>query len=178
MKFILILFTFLINAPVALAMPKWSVFADIIRSDQVMVMQNPAFRALTVIAPTDSMRVRIAKINSHINHLIRPVLEPYPMDYWQVASETLERGAGDCEDYAILKLQVLNRIGFSLEALRITIVHRPGDKDLHAVLNVYLDGEWLVLDNLHDLVINQNNMRYHLVRYLEWVPVSALSARP
>lgn len=42
-------------------------------------------------------------------------------DYWASARETLQRGAGDQEDRAILKMQALRALGFSRRDLYLTI---------------------------------------------------------
>ena len=42
-------------------------------------------------------------------------------DYWASARETLERGAGDAEDRAIVKMQALRALGFPTNDLYLTI---------------------------------------------------------
>ncbi len=68
-------------------------------------------------------------------------------DRWQTPYELMARG-GDCEDYAIAKYISLRRLGISQSAMRIIVV-ADGKKNgaLHAVLEVTLDGNVMLLDN-------------------------------
>jgi len=65
-------------------------------------------------------------------------------DHWQTPLETLERGKGDCEDYAILKLAVLAYKGIPATMFIVRKVHED-----HAVIRQGTN----TLDNLtHTLV--------------------------
>jgi len=75
-------------------------------------------------------------------------------DFWSTPLATLEKGAGDCEDYAILKYLVLREAGISPDDLRLLIVSYPRRRSYHAVLAVHLDEEWLLLDNLTMVMVN------------------------
>jgi predicted transglutaminase-like cysteine proteinase len=55
--------------------------------------------------------------------------------------------AGDCEDYVLLKRQMLIEKGFSASDLLITVVRRP-DGEGHAVLTLRTSKGDFVLDNL------------------------------
>lgn len=77
-------------------------------------------------------------------------------DYWATPMETLGRGAGDCEDFAIAKYFSLKEVGVAPEKLRLIYVRaKVGSTDAvasqaHMVLAYYAqpDAEPLVLDNL------------------------------
>ncbi|MGC3872822.1 transglutaminase-like cysteine peptidase [Halomonas sp. GXIMD04776] len=75
-------------------------------------------------------------------------------DFWATPLETLAKGAGDCEDYAIAKYQTLKRLGIPGRHLRMIYVRaRVGRSDLsqaHMVLGYYAtpSDEPQVLDNL------------------------------
>ena len=75
-------------------------------------------------------------------------------DYWATPVETLVRGAGDCEDYAIAKYFTLRRLGIAAERLRITYVKALRQNQAHMVLTYYATpaSEPLVLDNLDDRI--------------------------
>jgi predicted transglutaminase-like cysteine proteinase len=75
-------------------------------------------------------------------------------DFWSAPLATLEKGAGDCEDYAILKYLALREAGISPDDLRLVIVSYPRRRTIHAVLAVHLDEEWLLLDNLTMVMVN------------------------
>lgn len=77
-------------------------------------------------------------------------------DYWATPIESLMRGAGDCEDYAIAKYFSLKFLGVPVTKLRITYVKAKiggaasSITQAHMVLTYYAtpDAEPLVLDNL------------------------------
>ncbi|UVE18985.1 transglutaminase-like cysteine peptidase [Pseudomonas sp. LS44] len=71
-------------------------------------------------------------------------------DYWATPVESLVKGAGDCEDYAIAKYFTLRRLGIPSEKLRITYVKALQQNQAHMVLTYYASpgAEPLVLDNL------------------------------
>jgi predicted transglutaminase-like cysteine proteinase len=75
-------------------------------------------------------------------------------DFWSAPLATIEKGAGDCEDYAILKYLALREAGISPDDLRLLIVSYPRRRTIHAILAVRLDGEWLLLDNLTMVMVN------------------------
>ena len=59
------------------------------------------------------------------------------------AGETLRRGRGDCEDYAIAKLQMLRRAGFADRDLYLVVVKDLVRRADHAVLVVRAEGRML-----------------------------------
>jgi predicted transglutaminase-like cysteine proteinase len=77
-------------------------------------------------------------------------------DYWATPLESLGRGAGDCEDYAIAKYISLRLLGVSNDKLRMSYVKAriggPSSRivEAHMVLGYYPtpDAEPLILDNL------------------------------
>jgi predicted transglutaminase-like cysteine proteinase len=68
------------------------------------------------------------------------------VDYWATADQTLSRKGGDCEDLAIVKLQLLRKLGFGESDLYL-MVGRDVDRGDHALLLVRLDGQYWVLDD-------------------------------
>ena len=79
-------------------------------------------------------------------------------DHWTSAADTLRRGRGDCEDYAIAKLQLLRRAGFADKDLYLVILHDALRRTDHAVLVVRAEGRLLVLDNGTDRLIDSYDM--------------------
>jgi len=75
-------------------------------------------------------------------------------DFWTSAADTLRRGRGDCEDYAIAKLQLLRRAGFAENDLYLVILHDALRRADHAVLVARADGRMLVLDNGTDRLVD------------------------
>lgn len=68
-------------------------------------------------------------------------------DYWASAGTTLSRGAGDCEDIAILKMQVLAALGVPRADMYLTIARDLTRRADHALLVVKLDRTYWLLDN-------------------------------
>ena len=78
-------------------------------------------------------------------------------DLWSAASETLRRGRGDCEDYAIAKLQMLRAAGISDRDLYLVVAKDLVRRADHALLVVRAGGKMLMLDNGTDRVLNADN---------------------
>jgi predicted transglutaminase-like cysteine proteinase len=109
-------------------------------------------------------RARLGLINRAVNLSISPVsdLIQYGVgDFWSTPLATLRAGAGDCEDYAIVKYFALREAGIALDDLRLVIVHYIKNMTLHAVVTVRHDGEWLILDNRHHLLVKDLDARHY-----------------
>jgi predicted transglutaminase-like cysteine proteinase len=74
------------------------------------------------------------------------------LDQWSTPNETIARASGDCEDYAILKMAVLARLGVPVNAMEIVVVKDTSRRLFHAVLSVTLEDRTLILDNMTDAV--------------------------
>ncbi len=106
-----------------------------------------------------SVEEQIRRVNEFVN---RRVLFGTDADiwgqkeYWATPLETLGRGAGDCEDYAIAKYISLRLLGVGNDKLRMTYVKariggpRSSITEAHMVLGYYpsADAEPYILDNL------------------------------
>jgi predicted transglutaminase-like cysteine proteinase len=121
---------------------------------------SPAARRLLQIVELGRQRAgraRLGEINRAVNLSIRASSDrtQYGVDdFWSAPLATIEKRAGDCEDYAILKYLALREAGISPDDLRLLIVSYPRRKTIHAVLAVYLDEEWLLLDNMTMVMVN------------------------
>lgn len=124
------------------------------------VAAKPVFdewRQLLQEAANSPDLVRLRKANDFFNQRVRFADDSAiwgQADYWATPLETLGRGSGDCEDYAIAKYFTLVHMGVPAERLRLVYVRaQTGFSDLtqaHMVL-AYDDGalsEPLLLDNL------------------------------
>lgn len=68
-------------------------------------------------------------------------------DYWASAAQTLERGVGDMEDRAIVKMHALKLLGFAERDLYLTLGRDKVGGPM-AVLIVRIGGRYFVLDDL------------------------------
>ncbi|MBK5264621.1 MAG: transglutaminase-like cysteine peptidase [Alphaproteobacteria bacterium] len=93
---------------------------------------------------------QIANVNAWVNARIRyvdDVKEYGTVDYWASASQSLTRRRGDCEDYAIAKMQLLKALCVSADSMYLVIARDLVRRADHAILAVAMDGDLLVLDN-------------------------------
>ena len=75
-------------------------------------------------------------------------------DYWAGARTTLRLGKGDCEDYALTKMQLLAAAGIPQSDMFLTIARDTVRRVDHAVLVVKLQDRFVVLDNATDELLD------------------------
>ncbi len=118
-----------------------------------------AWQAMMQAAVVLSEKEKIRRVNEFFNRRIQNGDDQTlwgSSDYWATPLETLGRGSGDCEDFAIGKYFSLRSLNVPNERLRITYVKaRIGGPhsdivQAHMVLAYYEDptGEPLILDSL------------------------------
>lgn len=103
----------------------------------------------------DDIVAQIRHVSAAVNHLITYRTDERNhgrRDHWSTPDETLARLSGDCEDYAILKMAVLARLGVPVSAMEIVVVKDTDRRLFHAVLSVSLQNQTLILDNMADAV--------------------------
>ena len=91
----------------------------------------------------------VRQINEGVNHDLTPMTDKDlhgKDEYWSYPD-----GAGDCEDFVLLKRKKLMQKGFSAADLLITVVRKP-DGEGHAVLTLRTTQGDFVLDNLNNEV--------------------------
>lgn len=101
----------------------------------------------------------LQRVNAWANHRIRYVEDAKLFgraDYWADAATTLRTKAGDCEDIAIAKLQVLAGMGVPRSDMYLTIARDLVRHADHALLVVRMDGRYWVLDNATDRLLDAN----------------------
>lgn len=91
---------------------------------------------------TDLLR----EVNNYANKRITYTNEVKGADYWQSPLETEEQRRGDCEDFAIYKMQLLIANGIPEKDLSI-VVGNNFSGIAHAVLRVKLNNGVYYLDN-------------------------------
>ncbi|MFA5942019.1 MAG: transglutaminase-like cysteine peptidase [Sinimarinibacterium sp.] len=111
------------------------------------------------LARAEPVSVKLSRVNEFFN--IRTRFEDdiavwSQDDYWATPLETLVRGSGDCEDFAIAKYVSLMELGIPQNKLRLIYARANlrafggASSQAHMVLGYYEDpnGEPLILDNL------------------------------
>ena len=104
----------------------------------------------------------LVRINRTVNDSIKPVTD---LEHWGVVErwDYPSDGYGDCEDYVLLKRQMLMKAGWPGSALLVTVV-RDKKGDGHAVLTVKTDRGEFVLDNQNESVLHWTNSGYSFVK--------------
>lgn len=98
----------------------------------------------------------LAKVNRWVNRNIEyreDRVQYGKSDYWADAKTTLQSRLGDCEDYAILKMQMLAAAGINREEMMLTLVRDTTARTDHAVLLVKSGNDWLMLDMAKDRIV-------------------------
>ncbi|TJV72704.1 MAG: transglutaminase [Mesorhizobium sp.] len=118
--------------------------------------KNAAFGEIVDIASKKGFREKLSFINSSINGLIayKSDMAVYgELDHWATPSEVLEHRAGDCEDYAILKMAALLRAGIPAQSMSLVVLQDRRRKFFHAVVSVSTGSGNFILDSLSNLVL-------------------------
>ena len=100
-------------------------------------------------------RELLARVNQWVNREIAYVGDDRnyrQRDFWATAEQTIARGKGDCEDFAILKMQMLRAAGIEAERMKLVLLRDLAANADHAFLLVETDAGKLVLDNVTDLL--------------------------
>lgn len=120
-------------------------------------LSGSAAASLVAIGRGSSGMPLLAAVNSWTNAKIRYAEDRDlygTADYWASAGETLRRGAGDCEDIAIAKMQLLAAMGVNRDDMYLTVARDTVRAADHAVLVVKMDGKAWLLDNATDRVLD------------------------
>jgi predicted transglutaminase-like cysteine proteinase len=99
---------------------------------------------------TDKLWRRITSVNVAVNRRIKSLTDVEIYGREEVWAYP-DKGAGDCEDYALEKRRSLINDGLRASSLLITVVRKPNGEG-HAVLTVRTDKGDFILDNLTDRV--------------------------
>lgn len=102
---------------------------------------------------------RVDAVNRYVNRQVRFVDDERQYgraDLWSTANATLKRGRGDCEDYAIAKIQMLRAAGLSDRDLYLVILKDLVRHSDHAVAVVRTGEHMYVLDNGTDRLLDSD----------------------
>jgi predicted transglutaminase-like cysteine proteinase len=168
------LFTFV--APNGLLWSKWRTLEAAINAEKPALSRcradtqecSPAaarFSAIINDAGKLKGRARIDTVNRRVNAALRYKSDA---DQWSVPDRwsapleagktgSFDTGFGDCEDYAIAKYVALREAGVAVADLRLLLVHDKTARLDHAVLAIRNDGRWLLLDNRHDVLVENKD---------------------
>jgi len=114
------------------------------------------------IALTPATWATIASVNRRVNKSLRPVTD---MEHWGVPDrwDLAEDGAGDCEDYQLLKRKLLAEAGLPRRAMRMTVVIDEKGEG-HAVLTLVTDRGDFILDNKTSEILAWHRTGYVFIK--------------
>lgn len=98
----------------------------------------------------ENVIAKLEAVNSYVNGRVRFIDDRIQFgvaDRWMAPTETLSRGRGDCEDYALAKRAMLRAAGVPDRDLYLVVLKDLSRRADHAVLVVRAAGRFLVLDN-------------------------------
>jgi predicted transglutaminase-like cysteine proteinase len=135
----------------------WTRFCEVNPTECAVDLSEPA--AITLTPKTWQLLLRI---NRQVNTTIEPMSD---VDHWGMEDrwDFAEDGAGDCEDYQILKRKLLVEAGFPRRALRMTVVI-DDERQGHAVMMVRTDRGDFILDNKRNAVLPWHQTGYTFVK--------------
>ena len=105
---------------------------------------------------------KLEAVNSYVNARVRFVDDRVQFgtaDRWMAPSETLTRGRGDCEDFALAKRAMLRAAGVAEKDLYLVVLKDLSRRADHAVLVVRAAGRFLVLDNGTDRIVDSSDVQ-------------------
>jgi predicted transglutaminase-like cysteine proteinase len=104
---------------------------------------------------------KLEAVNGYVNGRVRFVDDRVQFgvaDRWQAPSDTLARGRGDCEDFALAKRAMLRAAGLPEKDLYLVVLKDLSRRADHAVLVVRAAGRFLVLDNGTDRIVDSSDV--------------------
>ena len=105
---------------------------------------------------------KLEAVNSYVNARVRFIDDRVQFgvaDRWLAPSETLTRGRGDCEDFALAKRAILRAAGVPEKDLYLVVLKDLSRQADHAVLVVRAAGRFLVLDNGTDRIVDSSDVQ-------------------
>jgi len=115
---------------------------------------------------------KLSTVNALVNRSITyaPDQRVYgQLDHWADGAETMRKGAGDCEDFAILKMSLLREMGVPARSMSLVVLRDTARELYHAVLAVSTNKGHFILDNVRNEV-------YRDVAAAHYMPLYSFSA--
>ncbi|MCJ2033311.1 transglutaminase-like cysteine peptidase [Methylobacterium sp. J-068] len=114
------------------------------------------------ITLTPAIWATIAAVNRRVNKSLAPITD---QEHWGVPDrwDLAEDGAGDCEDYQLLKRKLLAEAGLPRRAMRMTVVIDEKGEG-HAVLTLVTDRGDFILDNKVNEVLAWHRTGYVFIK--------------
>lgn len=130
--------------------------------------KSAAFAGLIAAAQGKGFSEKLSFVNSSVNRLIayrKDSVVYGKLDYWAKPSEILDRRAGDCEDFAILKMTALLRAGIPTQSMALVVLQDRKRGFFHAVLSVSTGSGTFILDSLSNTVVRDSDLPDYVPLY-------------
>ncbi|QND62864.1 transglutaminase [Mesorhizobium loti] len=137
-------------------------------ADSPCERKSAAFAAMISAAQGKGFSEKLSFVNSSVNRLIayrKDSVVYGKLDYWAKPSEILERRAGDCEDFAILKMTALLRAGIPTQSMALVVLQDRKRGFFHAVLSVSTGSGTFILDSLSNTVVRDSDLPSYVPLY-------------
>ena len=132
-----------------------------------------------IIALTPAIWSTVVSVNRRVNKTIRAVTD---LDHWNTPDrwDLAEDGAGDCEDFQLLKRKMLATAGLPRRAMRMTVVIDEKGEG-HAVLTLVTDRGDYILDNKTNDILPWYRTGYIFIKresqaVVAWVSLGGVSS--
>ena len=110
----------------------------------------------TLVQKLDQIREHRGKaLLGHLNLSVNLMIKPTPSE-WMGPLEAITMKNGDCKAYSLAKYAGAQELGIPADHVRLVIVHNRRHAEDHMVTAVYQDGEWLILDNLTNVLLRDS----------------------
>lgn len=130
--------------------------------------KNKAFTAVVKTAREKGFLEKLDGVNRGVNGLIaykRDKAVYGSLDHWAKPTEILKRGAGDCEDFAILKMAALLAAGIPAQSMSLVVLQDSQKGVFHAVLSVTTGSGTFILDNVRNNVVKDTSLPSYVPLY-------------
>jgi len=130
--------------------------------------KSAAFARLISTAQGKGFSEKLSFVNSGINHMIayrKDSVVYGKLDYWAKPGEALAKRAGDCEDFAILKMTALLRAGIPAQSMALVVLQDRKRVFFHAVLSVSTGSGAFILDSLNNTVLRDSDLPDYVPLY-------------
>jgi predicted transglutaminase-like cysteine proteinase len=94
----------------------------------------------------------------HLNRSINLLINAAP-GYLTGPLEVIATRDGDCKSHSIAKYAAVRAAGFPADHVRLVTVHDRRHNFDHMVATVFYNEEWLILDNLTNLLVRDSDKR-------------------
>jgi len=130
--------------------------------------KSKAFAMVVGTARSKGFLEKLDGINRGVNGLIaykRDKTVYGSLDHWAKPGEILKRGAGDCEDFAILKMAALLDAGIPAHSMSLIVLQDSQKGVFHAVLSVATGSGTFILDNVRNNVVKDTSLPAYVPLY-------------